>query len=59
MSDRGKAYLSALGHEEVVFVDTKNTDCQIHILMELDELCENLDNALHYLLAIPPHHPSS
>jgi hypothetical protein len=25
-------------------------------LIELDELCENLDNALHYLLAIPPHH---
>ncbi len=24
--------------------------------MELDELCGNLDNALHYLLAIPPHH---
>jgi hypothetical protein len=23
--------------------------------MELDELCENLDNALHYLLAISPH----
>jgi hypothetical protein len=24
--------------------------------MELDELCGNLDNALHYPLAIPPHH---
>ncbi len=23
--------------------------------MKLDELCGNLDNALHYLLAIPPH----
>ncbi len=23
--------------------------------MELDELCGNIDNALHYLLAIPPH----
>jgi hypothetical protein len=23
--------------------------------MELDELCGNLDNALHYPLAIPPH----
>jgi hypothetical protein len=23
--------------------------------MELDELCGNLDNALHYLLAVPPH----
>jgi hypothetical protein len=24
--------------------------------MELDKLCGNLDNALHYLLAVPPHH---
>jgi hypothetical protein len=23
--------------------------------MELDELCGDLDNALHYLLAVPPH----
>jgi hypothetical protein len=26
--------------------------------MELDELCGNLDNALHYLRAIPPHRVS-
>jgi hypothetical protein len=24
--------------------------------MELDELCRNLDNILHCLLAVPPHH---
>jgi hypothetical protein len=24
--------------------------------MELDKLCGNPDNALHYLLAVPPHH---
>ncbi len=55
MSDRREAYLCAVGHEEDVFVDNKNTICQFHISMELDELCGSLDNALHYLLAIPPH----
>jgi hypothetical protein len=55
MSDRGEAYLCAISHEEDVFVDKKNIDRQFNILMELDELCGNLNNALHYLLAIPPH----
>jgi hypothetical protein len=45
-----------LCHEEDVFVDKKNVNCQFNISMELDELCGNLDNALHYLLAVPPHH---
>ncbi len=29
--------------------------CQFNILIELDELYGNLDNALNYLLAVPPH----
>jgi hypothetical protein len=33
----------------------KNANCQFNILMELDELCGNLDNVLHYPLAVPPH----
>jgi hypothetical protein len=56
MSDCGEAYLYAIGHEEDVFVDKKTSIWQFNIVMELDELCGNLDNALHYLLAVPPHH---
>jgi hypothetical protein len=41
--------------EEDVFVDKKIVNRQSNISMELDELCGNLDNALHYLLAVPPH----
>jgi hypothetical protein len=55
MSDRGEADLRAIGCEEDVFVDKKNINRQFNILMEFDELCGNLDNALHYLLAVPPH----
>jgi hypothetical protein len=55
MSDHRKAYLCAVGCEEDVFVDKKHVNCQCHISMELDELCGNLDNALHYLLAISLH----
>jgi hypothetical protein len=55
MSDRGGADLCAISHEEDVYVDKENVNCQFDILMELDELCGNLDNALHYLLAVPPH----
>jgi hypothetical protein len=38
-----------------VFVDIINVNCQFNFSMELDELCGNLDNALHYPLAVPPH----
>ncbi len=55
MSDHREAYLRVVGHEEDVFADKKNVNCQFYISMELDELCGNLDNALHYLLAVPPH----
>jgi hypothetical protein len=41
--------------EEDVFVDKKNVNCQFNISMELDELCGNLDNALHCLHVVPPH----
>jgi hypothetical protein len=55
MSDHGEAVLHAIGCEEDVFVDKKNVNRQVNISMELDELCGNLDNALHYPLAVPPH----
>jgi hypothetical protein len=54
MSDRGEADPCAISHEEDVCVD-KNVNCQFDISMELDALCGNLDNVLHYLLAIPLH----
>jgi hypothetical protein len=56
MSDRGEADLCAINCEEDVFVDKTNVNCQFKISMELDELCGNLGNALHYLFAIHPHH---
>ncbi len=34
----------------------ENVNCQLDISIELDELRGNLDNALHYPLAVPPHH---
>jgi hypothetical protein len=49
MSDCTDTHLCAVGCEEDVFVD------KMDILIELDGLCGNLDNALHYLLAFPPH----
>jgi hypothetical protein len=55
MSDHREAYLCAVGHEEDVFVNKKNINCQFLISMKLNELCGNLDNALHHLLAVPPH----
>jgi hypothetical protein len=53
ISDHGEADFCAISQEEDVFVDKKNVYCQFDISMELNELCGNLDNALHYLLAIP------
>jgi hypothetical protein len=55
MNDHREADLCAIGCKEDVFVDRTNINCQFNISMELDELCGNLDNALHYPLAIPPH----
>ncbi len=55
MSDRGEAYLSAIGGEEDVFDDKETNNCQFNILLELDELLGNLDNTLCHALAVPPH----
>jgi hypothetical protein len=41
--------------KKMCLLTTKNVNCKFHISMDLDELCENLDNALHYLLEVPPH----
>ena len=56
MSDCGEAYLSANGGDEDVFIDKETINCQLYILLELDELLGNLDNTLRHALAIPSHH---
>jgi hypothetical protein len=55
MSDRGEAYLCALGCEEDVFVDKETINSQFSIMLELDELSSNLDSTLCHALAILPH----
>ncbi len=50
-----KADFHAIGYEEDVFVNKKYINYKFSNLMELDELCGNLDNDLHYLLVVPPH----
>ena len=52
MSDRGKADFSAESGEEDMLVDKKHINCQLHILVKLDELCRQLDNALRHSLSI-------
>ena len=55
MSDRGEADFSSESGEEDMLVDKKHIDCQLHILMKLDELCRHLDNTLRHLLGILPY----
>ena len=51
----GEAYLCALGGEKYVPVDKEAIDCQLNILLELDELLGNFDDALRHALAISSH----
>jgi hypothetical protein len=55
MGDHKKANLCAVGSEEDLFDDKKNINSQFFISIELDEICGNFDNALHYPLGVPPH----
>ncbi len=55
MSDRGKAYTSAVGCEKDVFADKETINSQFNILLELDELPWNFENTAHQALAVPPH----
>ena len=52
----GEAYFCAVGSKEGVFSDKEYINCQLHVLLKLDELHGYLDNALHCLLGIFPHH---
>ncbi len=52
---RGEAYLCAVGGEIYVLVDKEVIDCQLNILLELDELLRNLDDALRHVLVISSH----
>ncbi len=56
MCNHGEAYLCAVGGEKYVLVDKEAIDCQLNILLELNELLGNLDDALHHMLAISSHH---
>ncbi len=56
MCHRGEAYLCAVGGEKHVLVDKEAINCQLNILLELDELLGNLDDALRHALAISSHH---
>ncbi len=55
MRNRGEAYLCVVGGEKYVLVDKEAIDCQLNILLELDELLRNLDDALRHALAISSH----
>ena len=55
MRNHGEAYLCAVGGEKYVLVDKEAIDCQLNILLELDELLGNLDDALCHALAISSH----
>ncbi len=55
VSNCAKAYLSAVGGKENVFVDKETINCLFNILLEVDELLRNLDKTLHHMLAVPPH----
>ncbi len=48
MRNRGEAYLCAVSGEKYV-------NCQLNILLELDELLGNLDDTLRYALASSSH----
>jgi hypothetical protein len=55
MSERGEAYLSAIGCDEDVFVGKETINSQFNILLELDEFPWNLENTLRHALAVLPH----
>ena len=56
MGYRGEAYFCAVGSKEGVFSDKEYINCQLHVLLKLDELHGYLDNALHCLHGIfSPH----
>ena len=55
VSDCGEADFCAERGEEDVLVDEKHINCKLYILMKLDELGWNLDNALQHTLGIFPH----
>ncbi len=46
MGDCGEAYFGAERGEEDVFVDEEHINCQLHILVKLDQLGGHLNNAL-------------
>ncbi len=52
MSDRGEAHPGAEGCKEHMFVHKKTVNGKFHILMDLDKLRRDFDNAL--LLALAP-----
>ncbi len=58
MRNRGEVYLCAVGGEKHVLVDKEAINCQLNILLQLDELLGNLDDALRHMLAISSHHIS-
>jgi hypothetical protein len=47
--------VSAVGGKKYVLVDKEAIGCQLNILLELDELLGNLDDALHHVLEISSH----
>ena len=55
MRNRGEAYLCAVSGEKYVLVDKEANNCQLNILLELDELLGNLDDALRHVLVISFH----
>jgi hypothetical protein len=55
MSDREEAYLHAVVFVKKMCLLTNKSSIANSTSMEFDELCGNLDNALHYLLAISLH----
>jgi hypothetical protein len=50
-----ETYFCTVGGEEDVFVDEQDIDCQLHVLVKLDELGWYLDDALRHLLSILPY----
>ena len=52
MSDCGESNFCAESGEEGVLIDEKHINCQLHILVKLDELGWDLDNALRHSLGI-------
>jgi hypothetical protein len=53
--NHGEAYLCAVSGEKYVLVDKEAIKCQLNMLLELDELLGNLDDALRYALASSSH----